>query len=89
MKDKKPTHSAKDGAEASRKTRAQIVEETIERAMRPYVGVLPPSGLRTMRDILEDALTTHPEALAALDELEAEPTENRSGQRRRSDEDPS
>jgi hypothetical protein len=39
-----------------------ILEATIERAMAPYVGVLPAEGLRIMRERLEDALTTHPDA---------------------------
>ena len=43
-----------------------IVEATIEQAMRPYLGVLPPAALQTMRELLVDALTTHPDAVAAV-----------------------
>jgi hypothetical protein len=62
-----------------------IVEETIRLAMEPYIGVLPPAGLQSMRDALEDALTTHPVALEALAALEKRPTVDRSGTRRRDD----
>jgi hypothetical protein len=70
-------------ADAAPRSRHEILEETIEEAMRPYVGVLPPEGLKTMRDILEDALTTHPVALEALAELEGQPAADRSGTRPR------
>lgn len=60
-----------------------IVEDTIERAMRPYLGVLPPEGLKTMREILEDTLTTHPVALEALTEMRGEPVVDKSGTRPR------
>jgi|HubBroStandDraft_6_1064221.scaffolds.fasta_scaffold289296_2 hypothetical protein len=64
-----------------------IVEEAIERAMRPYVGVLPPSGLQSMRDALVDALTTHPVALEALAALKEQAPQGGSGTRRRDDKD--
>ncbi len=66
------------------RSRREIIEATIEEAMRPYLGVLPPEGLQTMRDILEDAMTTHPVALEALDQLAAQPPD-RSGTRPKGD----
>jgi len=66
-----------------------IIEDAIERAMRPYLGVLPPEGLKTMRDILEDTLTTHPVAVEALAEMRGEPVVDKSGTRpRREDDEP-
>jgi hypothetical protein len=58
-----------------------IVEETIQRAMRPYLGVLPPAALRTMRDALVDALTTHPVAVEATAALRAQAEADGSGTR--------
>jgi hypothetical protein len=60
-----------------------ILEATIERAMAPYVGVLPAEGLRIMRERLEDALTTHPDAVTALARLKAKTADDRSGTRPR------
>jgi len=61
--------------------RERIVAESIEDAMRPYLGVLPEEALATMRDILEDTMATHPVALEALAALEARPLDDRSGTR--------
>jgi hypothetical protein len=63
------------------KTRAEMIEKTIEDAMRPYLGVLPPEGLKSMRDALEDALTTHPVAVEAFDAMERQAPKQRSGTR--------
>jgi hypothetical protein len=62
-------------------TRRQVIDAAIEDAMRPYLGVLPPSGLKTMRDILEDALTTHHVAVEAIDELVGGKAPGQSGTR--------
>jgi hypothetical protein len=64
-----------------------IVEETIREAMRPYLGVLPPEGLKSMRDALVDALTTHPDALEALEAIKQGPPVGRSGTRPRGEDD--
>jgi len=63
-----------------------IVVEAIEKAMRPYLGVLPASGLATMQDILIDALTTHPVAVEALAELKAQAPDGGSGTRAKREE---
>jgi hypothetical protein len=68
-------------------SREQIVAETIEEAMAPYLGVLPKEALETMRDILEEAMATHPVALAALDALDAQAAPDRSGTRARDHDD--
>jgi hypothetical protein len=65
--------------------RDRIVAESIEEAMRPYLGVLPEEALTSMRDILEEAMETHPVALEALDAIEARPAVDRSGTRVRRD----
>ena len=49
--------------------------------MRPYLGVLPPEGLATMREILEETMATHPVALDALAEMEGAQPRDRSGTR--------
>jgi hypothetical protein len=64
-----------------------VLVKAIEDAMRPYLGVLPASGLATMQDILIDALTTHPVAVEALAELKEQDPTGASGTRvRREDE---
>ena len=68
-------------------SRRQIVDETIAEAMAPYLGVLPKEALETMRDILEEAMATHPVALEALAALEAEAAPDRSGTRAKERED--
>lgn len=57
------------------------VEATIQRAMRPYLGVLPPAGLQTMRDALVEALTTHPVAVEATEALRKQAVAAGSGTR--------
>jgi hypothetical protein len=61
--------------------RERIIAEAIEDAMRPYLGVLPPEGLATMRSILEETMATHPVVLDALAEMEGAPPRDRSGTR--------
>lgn len=58
-----------------------IVEATIQRAMRPYLGVLPPAALQTMRDTLVEALTMHPVAVEAVDALRKRAAADGSGTR--------
>jgi hypothetical protein len=58
-----------------------IVEEVIQQAMLPYLGVLPPSGLESMRYALVDALTTHPDAIDALRAMREQPAADGSGTR--------
>jgi hypothetical protein len=58
-----------------------MIEEMIEEAMRPYLKVLPPEGLKSMRDAIEDALTTHPVGVEALDAMERQAPQQRSGTR--------
>lgn len=77
----KPLDPRPDAAPEAPKSRAEIIEELIEETMRPYLDVLPPDGLKSMRDALEDALTTHPVALDALDAMEKQAPEDRSGTR--------
>ena len=63
-----------------------ILAKAVEDAMRPYLDILPASGLETMRDILVDALTTHPVAVDALAEIRRnEPPSGGSGTRVRRD----
>jgi hypothetical protein len=62
-----------------KQSREQFVAETIEDAMRPYLGVLPAHALATMREILEDTMATHPVALEALDAMDAPPVVTTSG----------
>jgi hypothetical protein len=78
---RKPPEPRAKTKPAAPKTRAEVIEATIQDAMRPYLGVMPPEGLKTMRDILEDALTTHPVATEALDDIEKQAAEEASGTR--------
>ncbi len=56
-----------------------IVEAEVERAISPYVGLLPPEVLKTMREVLEDALTTHPVAMKLIDHLRERVAPDASG----------
>jgi hypothetical protein len=65
-----------------------LVEAELERALQRYVGLVPPAMLETMRDILEDALTSHPVAVKLLDHLRERPAEDASGPRPKEGADP-
>jgi hypothetical protein len=62
-----------------------FVTECIEEALAPLrglpPGVLPPEVLADMEDSLETLLTTHPEVVAALDELRPRIAEASTGPR--------
>jgi hypothetical protein len=81
------SHKDKPAAEPRRKSRRELIDEAIEEAMRPYLRILPPAALATMREILEEANATHPVALEALDALEAGQEVDHSGTRVRGDQD--
>lgn len=68
----KPDRKQAKKTPPAKRSREQIVADTIEDAMRPYLGVLPDYALATMREILEETLATHPVAVEALDDLEKE-----------------
>jgi hypothetical protein len=46
-----------------------IVEAQIARSLSRYAGLVTPEMLATLREVLEDALTTHPVALKLVDSL--------------------
>ena len=72
--------SSPDAAEAP----DPLVEAQIQRSLRPFVGKVPPAMLARMRANLEEALTTHPTAIALLDSLrDGGPRRMISGQRLR------
>jgi hypothetical protein len=50
-----------------------IVQETIEATLATYRGVVPPDTLRSLREVLEDALTTDPYAVGLIGQLKARP----------------
>jgi hypothetical protein len=56
-----------------------LVEAEIQRALAPYVALLSPDALAIMRDVLEDALTTHPVAVKLLDHIRERPEQDTSG----------
>ena len=56
-----------------------LVAAEVERALSPYVGLVPPDVLQTMREVLEDALTTHPVAMKLLDHLRERVAQEVSG----------
>jgi hypothetical protein len=43
-----------------------LVQETIENTLATYRGVVPEDMLRSLREVLEDALTTDPYAVALV-----------------------
>jgi hypothetical protein len=52
-----------------RKPKDPIIEAQIERTLKPYIGVATPEMLQTMREELEEMLTTHPTAVGLLNQL--------------------
>jgi hypothetical protein len=46
-----------------------IVEAQIARSLARYAGLVTPAMMATLREVLEDALTTHPVALKLVDSL--------------------
>lgn len=46
-----------------------VLQAEVKRALGPYEKMLPPSVLKTMRETLIDALTTHPAGIRALAKL--------------------
>jgi hypothetical protein len=56
-----------------------IVEAQIERSLSRYAGLVPPEMMATMREVLEDALTTHPVAVKLVDHLRERVAPDTSG----------
>jgi hypothetical protein len=51
--------------------RDPLIEAQIERTLRPYQSITPPLVLQTMREQLEEMLTTDPLAVSMMDQLRA------------------
>ena len=60
-----------DDDEAAELLRDPYVQETIERALAPYIGIASPDLLRSMRATLEEAMSTHPYAVGIIKQLRA------------------
>ena len=56
-----------------------IVEAQIERSLSRYAGLVTPEMMATLREVLEDALTTHPVALKLVDSLRERAAPDASG----------
>ncbi len=56
-----------------------IVEAQIERSLSRYAGLVTPEMMATLREVLEDALTTHPVALKLVDSLRERTAPDASG----------
>lgn len=56
-----------------------IVEAQIERSLSRYAGLVTPEMMATLRDVLEDALTTHPVAQKLVDSLRERTVPDASG----------
>jgi hypothetical protein len=56
-----------------------LLEAQIERAMAPYVGMVPPKALAEMREFVSDFLATHPVAVRLMARLRPPPTVDVSG----------
>jgi hypothetical protein len=46
-----------------------VLQAELKRALGPYEKMLPPDILKSMREMLIDALTTHPVGMRALEKL--------------------
>jgi hypothetical protein len=49
------------------------LEAAVERALAPYVGLLPDEQLREMREVLRDELSRHPVSARLLKQLAPPP----------------
>jgi hypothetical protein len=56
-----------------------IVEAQIARSLARYAGLVTPEMMATLREVLEDALTTHPVALKLVDSLRERAVPDASG----------
>jgi hypothetical protein len=56
-----------------------IIEADIQRALKPYAGMAPPSLLQTMRETMEEALETDPRAIALRERIRARAVPDKSG----------
>jgi hypothetical protein len=56
-----------------------LVQKTIEATLATYRGRVPPDMLRSLREVLEDALSTDPYAVALIRQLKARPVPVTSG----------
>jgi len=59
--------------------RDPLIEAQIERTLKPYRGIATAAMLETMREQLEEMLTTDPLAVAMIDQLRARATPDVSG----------
>jgi hypothetical protein len=82
---RKPVEPRAEATSEVPASRDELIAKAIEDAMRPYLAVLPPYALKSMRDALEEALTTHPVAVEALDEMMEQAAKDGSGTRARGD----
>lgn len=56
-----------------------IVEAQIARSLARYAGLVTPAMMATLREVLEDALTTHPVARKLVDSLQERAAPDASG----------
>lgn len=61
----------KNEQQTAARTAAEIVEETIERTLATYRGRVPAEMLESLRDLLQDTLTTDPYAVGLSKAIEA------------------
>jgi hypothetical protein len=54
-----------------KKKKPETVDDAIERALAPYVRVLPAETIEMMREQMREYATTHPYPVALLRELDA------------------
>jgi hypothetical protein len=51
------------------KAKDPLIEAQIERTLKPYIGKATPAMLQTMREELEEMLSTHPVAVGLLNQF--------------------
>lgn len=54
-----------------KKKKSEPVDDAIERALAPYVPVLPAATIEVMREQMREYATTHPYPVALLRQLDA------------------
>ena len=64
---------------SSQKHPDPVVETQIQRTLAPYTRIVSPAMLATMRDRLENMLTTDPLAVAMLEQLRDHAAPDQSG----------
>ena len=63
----------------------KLIEELVDDAFAPFIGLLPPDVMETFREELADALALHPQASLLVRRALPDPSAHKSGEVDRDD----